>query len=133
MAKVANPGRNPDKTPAKAGKNVKKDEQPAFEAVGKAYRHSDNSIRLEIDGLPDHFVSLNKVAEVLNEEQDYTGVSVLNEETEEFDLAGYLALTKSGRGVLIKIGDTYYVASTGGFAGLVNGGRQKTRISKGRD
>ncbi len=133
MAKVANPGRNPDKKPAKAGKNAQKDEQPAFEAVGAAYRHSDNSIRLTIDGLPDHFVSLNKVAEVLNEEQDYTGVSVLNEDTEEFDLAGYLALTKSGRGVLIKIGDTYYVSSTGGFAGLVNGGRQKTRISKGRD
>lgn len=132
MAKNANTGRNPDKKPAKVGKG-KTEEQRAFESVGRAYRHSDISIRLEIDGLPDHYVSLTKVAGVLNEEQDYTGISVLNEDTEEFDLVGYLALTKSGRGVLIKIGDTYYVSSIGGFAGLVNGGRQKTRISRGQD
>lgn len=104
-----------------------------FTVVGKAYRYSEKSVVMEIDGVK-HFAAIKSVSAVLNGNKAFTGISCFVDDDDgngtNLVPSGYLSLTKSGKGILIKANDVYFISSVKGFAGVINGGRKTTSISK---
>lgn len=101
-----------------------------FRKVGSLIPYGEKSLRMKLEG-DDTIYSLSRerVIDVINGAQNYTGITKQNEEN-CWVITGYLALTKSGNGVLIKVGDRYFVSSRTGVVGILNGKQMSTSVSE---
>lgn len=116
-----------------AGIGAKQDgcvNKAVFRRVGTLIPYGEKSLRMSLEG-DDTIYSLSRerVIDVINGAQNYTGISRQNEEN-CWVITGYLALTKSGNGVLIKVGDRYFVSSRTGVVGILNGKQMSTSVSE---
>jgi len=109
-------------------------ETPATEAktfvrVGIVKRVNDDLIAIEMEGKPKAYISQDGFVKVVNGEIPYYTLTAHDEVYGGERTEGYAALTRSGKGVLIRR-DEYYVASLAGVVKVLNHAQNTTSISR---
>lgn len=107
-------------------------EKPAatFERVGIVKRVNDDLIALEMDGRLRATISQEDFVRVVNGEIPFCPIKSFDEIYGGERTDGYVAKTKSGKGVLIRRGEGYYVSSLSGVVKVLNHGQSTTSISR---